>query len=127
MFFTYLLVGFVTYFMKNNLNNRNTKVMIYYKEPEVEKEKIYFRKFKTELNDKNNGTDERFGGENQTIIQTELNQLYMNFLKKELLDLLQNPRIIEYEKIKTIENYQKKYGQHSYVNNLLKGLSINDF
>jgi DNA replication initiation complex subunit (GINS family) len=61
----------------------------------------------------NVGLDERFNEENTTYQEEQLYKIHLNFIKKDLISLLENKNISNYEKIKALDNYNLKYENKS--------------
>jgi hypothetical protein len=71
------------------------------------------------------GLDERFSEENTIYQEEQLYKIYLDFIKKDLIYLLENKSISTYEKIKALDNYNSKYGNKScFSNDIMKGLGL---
>ena len=119
-----MLIGFFLHFMKRNFID--TKIF-------TENNRIFINRNENVLNRKPNisdnyqGMDHRYGLENETLVSEELNKIFKHFQMNELLLLLENKKVSNYEKVKTIENYNRLYSKQFYASYLFKGLSIDDF
>jgi hypothetical protein len=98
----------------------------YNKTPIIERDELCI-KYNLNLLCQNNGRDDRYGRENETDILNDLNEIYKNFIKNDLLLLLENNQIVNPVKIKAIEKYDREFGESPYKYNMFKGLSIDDF
>jgi len=80
---------------------------------------------KDKIDPTNEGNDGRLtNSENNTDI---LYQIRINMIKYEMLKIIESDDIPVIKKINEINKYNKYFGETKYKNDLLKGLSIDDF